>query len=369
MEYTLAFVSTDPIRRRMAQSSRSVSPGFPAVINSINETNQTCDLWVEGSDYVLKGVTYSTGFKKKPDYIQVGSPVYVRHSDGNKFDLAIEGPSHVVPTVKAGTTPLPVPGTLPDGIVSGLQVVASAYPAMTVAVTTGSARFGGIVSTFIAAKVGESLNAKVTGATPGVLKLGAGKFLANTYCYFPVPNNASSTNYRYDQVELGSDGILDYIQGVASTSPQLTVPQSGHKILGSILVRPQTTRILPDDINTKLLGFGAIQISPSEATVAAATPTVWFTLTLLDQNGNPRPNVFVVPSLRDGLFQPAAVPADYGYVEIAGGYPTNSSGQVLFIYNRAGAIKSPYIFFQSASGDIAYASITLLDAGGVPLPR
>lgn len=368
-DYTLSFTSTDPIRRRMAQSSRSVSPGFPAIITAVDEAKKTCELWVEGSLYTLKNVNYATSLQAKPDFIKVGSPVYVRHSNGNKFGMEIEGPARVIPTVKAGTTLLPPQTGLPDMIISGLELYASAHPAMTVAVSTGSARFGGTVYDFTTPKIGESLDAKVTGASPGVLKVGAGKYIGTTYCYFPVPNNASSVNYRFDQIELGSDLKLDYIQGLASPDPQLTVPQSGHKLIGTILVRPNATRILWSDINAPFLGFTAMSVIPQDATMPSSQSTQVYTVLVIDQDGNPLQGVWITPSFGDSQLQPPLTPSDYGTLEPSGGAPTDNTGKMLVTYDRTTAIKSPYIFFRSANANLTYSIVTLLDASGNPIAR
>jgi len=368
-DYTLSFTSTDPIRRRMAQSSRSVSPGFPAIIVSVDESKKTCELWVEGSLYTLKNINYSTSLEKKPEFIKVGSPVYVRHSNGNKFGMEIEGAAHVIPTVKAGSTILPPQTGLPDMIVSGLELYSSAYPAMTVAVSTGSARFAGVVYDFTTPKIGESLNAKVTGSTPGVLKVGAGKYLKSTYCFFPVPANASPVNYRYDQIELGSDLKLDYVQGIASTNPQLAVPQTGHRLIGNILVRPNAARIAPTDINAPFLGFTAMSVIPTDVTMTTSQTTQVYQCIVYDQNGALVQGLWITASFGDAQLLPPANPSDYGSLDPPGGAATDSAGKAFFTYTRTGAIKTPWIFFRSANANTAYVFVTLLDASGNPLPR
>lgn len=373
MPYGTHFTSFNALRRRMAQSSESVSPGFIAMISSVNEANKTVDCLVQGSPYYLRGIRYATTFEERPEYIKVRGIVYIRRSSGNKMSLEVEGPAQMIPTITAIADQLPQLPSLTNIVLEGLEIRPSASPAMTIAITPGKARFAGTTSEFLNAKVGETHNAKRAGGTtaPGIPKVGNLFLMGRTYCYIRL-NTAptfASGNSRYDQFELGSDLVIDYRPGTAAAAPALLPVQAGHLFLGSILVRPGATAIYWDDMNATT-GQGEGRLFAPISWQTAVPNSVTFSISLVNENGSVVAGSFVSLSFMNVNNQIVASPAsEYGSLTPYPGIVTDNNGYASFVYNNTGATKSTRIkMIQQSTGSTATITVYNTDAAGAQLP-
>ena len=361
MPYGTYFTSIDPVRRRMAASAESVSPGFPAIISAVNEDKRTVDVWVQGSTYTLKNVPYPSQFKTKPDYIDVGQVVYIRYAYGNKFRIEVAGASLAFPSSNPQSGAQPTqPNSDPDLILSGLAVRESSTSGMYVAVTTGRARLTGSTYDFEDPLLGQDISARITGATITTLLVGAAGTLDQTYCYIPI-DPADPTYFRYDNIELGGhDQKINYRPGTAGITPAPLSVQANHILLATILIRPGATRILSTDINAAVTFNFSIDVVPDfiEMVGSSANKISYFIVSIKDASGQSvagHPIMSIVTG-SGGACSPSMV--------------TNASGYAIFIFTMVtGPTQSCKVLFKSMSSDAFKESrVIIYDALGVPYP-
>jgi hypothetical protein len=319
----------NPIKRRMAQSVESRSPGFYGIVVGFHPSTRTCDVKIQGGRYTLKNVRYNTTLNNPPSFVYENCAVFVRQTRGSKFSFEIEGPALVVPTPIDGSNQFVVPPTTPNTALSGLRVVASCVPGQRVAVTTGTARLNGVVTTFSVCKLGESLNSKVSGAVPGILELGEGAQLGNTYCYIPLANPpaAGSGLFRIDNIELGQDGIIYYVQGTASSNPSIPTVGANRILLAYIMRHPGVDITTDDHINTSStfnIGSKFLLISIARPRMEwndAATNAI--TVSAFDYLKSPLPSIGIQCWIASGSGTITPPTAN-----------TNTFGDALFLYQR-----------------------------------
>lgn len=372
MPYGLHFVSIDPMRRRIAQSADSVSPGFTGIIATVDIFNKRCDVWVQGTTNVLRGVRFGIGTQQVPSYIKVGSAVYLRHPRGNKFQLEISGPAFAVPSISAGGDDGPIPQT-PTAADFVLDIAPGAYASrqdeMTAVTTKRFPIFRGLnpqallngsllgASSFPQPKVGENHDLKVSGFTAGGMKVGEGGRLGLTYLVVPI--GAAGTNYEWNTIEMGKSDHKIYIQtGTASLgAPEVPATPSTRILLGTVLTRPSQTKIWQEDVNAVLTtGLERISATPSQRRIAyseAGTYTpLSFTILVRDSGGTAVASRLVSATL--GVVPGTSLVTDRLGAMTPSSPITNASGQSVFEYRRdSNTNRSVFITFATQPPNIS----------------
>jgi Bacterial Ig-like domain (group 1) len=350
-----------PVRGIQSAAETRV-PGFVGVICAVNESNRTCDLWRQGSPYVVRGVKYSVSLRNPPEYVKVRSAVYVRFPNGNRMQPEVAGPATTLPTVKAGLEQLPATPTPTNSVMTGMRVIQSAKAGQSVVVTTGTIRWGATVLTAAPAGMGEDLNAKVTGASPGIAKFGQLGYLGDSYVYVPCSAAPTGVNYRYDSIEIGSNMVVDYRIGEESTDPVPADPQVDHIVLGYILRRPDQNTIYNSDISvtnqSRVSTIYLLTATASKSDLLFGDSSSVITVTVSDYSNRLIQGINVTWRLMDGNGSVSPSNAT-----------TDSSGVCSFTYTRGNLStdSSPLIQFEIVGDQNSFYQvvITLYDSNGL----
>jgi len=205
-------------KRVLQQSAKRVSKSRvesrDAIIWQVLAEQRICTIKIQGSTNLLYA-RYPQNWESTPQYIKAGNAVRVAHRGGNQGILEIVGHGRSIPTISGVERPAPV-----DAPITGLDVLA-VYGEMQVTVTPGSYRLSGITYT--------------TDSDPVAT----------------VSFTAPSAGYwRYDILVIGSDMVVDKINGTPSTTnPTLPSTPSDHVKIGHVLLYGGMTSISESDIN------------------------------------------------------------------------------------------------------------------------
>lgn len=247
-----------------------------AVVYDVNTTLRYCRVKIQGSDKHIKA-HYNENWGSSPEWLKPGNSVRITHPGGNKGRIEIVGHGLLLPTAIPGGSVSPA-ATIPgDTILTGCVLSCSDPASMTVSISTGTYRIGGV--TYIL----------------GALYLGdATIFFGRSDIYFGLSSAsvtldaASSTRFRYDAIVVGADGVVDVIKGT-NTSGEPTIPTTpaDHVRIGWVLLYPGMTSVTAADINRT---YSAPTISEFRC-VVADQDLAWgemlttITLSMRDQYG------------------------------------------------------------------------------------
>lgn len=194
------------------------------------------------NEYVI--AHFPRNWMRKPYWLKEGNAVSVRHRQGNRGYIEIIGEGRAVPTPVEGSV-FPPEQDQPDMIISGCRMSESSPPQMAVVISSGTFRLDGTIY---------YLTPDVTGYIimddPAPMTMGSGDTMGSggyTVSLDAAPSTVG--HWRYDAVCVGTDLVIDYIKGVASTDPVKPGIPSDHLQLGGyILVQWDDTYVTDGDI-------------------------------------------------------------------------------------------------------------------------
>lgn len=246
------------IRKLVKQETAKKREIRNGIIWSVDDTERVCRVKIQGSNQQVVA-WYPENWEKTPVWLKPGNAVTILHQ-GNRGRIEVIGHGQVVPSPVAGGDPFPDMNIVGDDyIVSGLQITATNPPSMDVIVHAGVVRFNGLNY--------DVPQTTVTIATAPTL----------------------TTRFRYDIIVIGSDLVIDYIQGTESSSdPSEPSVPSGHLKIGRILVQGGQTSITYRNIGIEYSNpdIALVGLTINDDDLAWNQLTTQMTATALDQYGN-----------------------------------------------------------------------------------
>jgi hypothetical protein len=210
---------------------------------------------IQGSSTLIVS-HYPQSWLVTPDWLKTGNAVRITFTGGNRQRVELSGTGTFIPTPVEDD---PGPGTVTpgDAVVSGCQVQAASAPSLTMTVTEGTYRIGGMTYSYAG----------------GTQAIDAG--------------SATAGYFRIDLITIDAAGALHYVKGTAGTNPGAPTVPAGQVELGRILVAPGATAISQGFINRAW----SARVATTFTLTPATTPLPWGTTTdavtflVLDQYG------------------------------------------------------------------------------------
>jgi hypothetical protein len=226
-----------------------------AVCYDVLPAQRVARVKIQGSSTLIIA-NYPQSWVETPDWLKSGNAVRITHTGGLRGRVELSGSGTFIPTPVEDD---PGPGTVTpgDAVVSGLQIQAAATPSLTMTITAGTYRIGGIIYSY----AGGTQAISAGSGTPG---------------YF-----------RIDIIAIDAAGALHYIPGTAGTNPGAPTVPAGQVELGRILVAPGSTAITQGFINRAWMTRTATSftLTPAAASLTWGTTTDVVTFSVTDQYG------------------------------------------------------------------------------------
>lgn len=272
------------IRERVKRESAYRVETRDGIVWDIIPAQRICRVKIQGSDRLIEA-RYPENRTQTPQWLKPGNSVKIMHTGGNRNSVEVVGHGLFVPTpvtVDGVTSPAaPDIQDGPDCVLTGCMVRALPdSPAMQVYVTTGTYRISGVVYDLaeMIMVMSETSNIDMSsgipmGSTAGVVDISA----------------ASSTMFRLDSIAVGTDGVIDVVEGTPSLAPELPDTPASHVLLGHVLIPPGTTEIEGFLINASFIepSLSSVEVTPNPTELDWETGLADFTVKVLDQYGNP----------------------------------------------------------------------------------
>ena len=347
-------------RVRQAQEMRD------AIVFDVTPASKYCRVLIQGAgstDYIK--AYYPENWESTPTYLKPGNAVRITHPGGNRGRIEIAGVGFLRPTTGSGQTIIVTPDTLVDTVLTGCALSQQNPVALGVSIGSGTYRINEITYTLVGMKMDRT-----------DIVMDRYDLLLDDVKDSAVFDAAHSTQFRYDSVCIGEDGIIDVIKGTGfystGTIPDPPVALANHIRLGWVFIPPNTTTITGGLINKYYQAPKAARIaatlSPSSGVVWESTGTI--NLYVKDQYGN---NVlgaytFIINwtrgtgSLSKGDYR-VYEPDEFTYYQVVYTFP------VTITYHRTEEIETEEVpMLYISSGDTSISSTTLkvalLNSGG-----
>ena len=249
------------LRKRLGAVRRWSVTDRDAVVWSVDTGNYYALVKIQGSATTIKA-HYPRNWRTTPTWLKPGNAVRIRHRSGVQGYIELVGHGRDIPTPVEGDI-LPIPGISSDGIVSGMDVLEYSDGGMNVTVSDGIYRIDGTLYVF---------NVAVTGYIvmddPPPMTMAAPVVMGQHDTVTPVVISAapSAGNGRYDALVIGTDGVVDVIEGsvvnLNNEPPYPSVP-SDHILIGYLFIYGGMTSIPQNWIGVKWTTPTPNTISPS----------------------------------------------------------------------------------------------------------
>lgn len=214
-----------------------------AVLWDIDWSTFQARVKIQGSnEYVI--AHFPRNWVSRPYWLKEGNAVRILHRQGVRGFVEVIGEGRAVPTPIEGDV-FPPAATLPDAILSGLEMSEAAVPNMGVVVTTGTFRINNVVYSFTPDDAGYIIM-----DDPAPMFMGSNNLMGvgEVSVSFETAPTADGF-FRYDMVVIGEDTTLDYVSGETSITPVKPDIPSNHLQVGDyVLVQFDVTSILNSDI-------------------------------------------------------------------------------------------------------------------------
>ncbi|NPU84369.1 MAG: hypothetical protein HPY65_07755 [Syntrophaceae bacterium] len=252
------------------------------ILWSVEASTRTCRVKIQGSNNQITAY-YPENWQQTPAWLKPGNAVRIAFNRGIRGRIEVVGCGLIVPTPVAGGSAAPTAPTAVDAILTGCNLV-PAYndPDMVVLVKVGTYRIGGVTYTLDAIACNSDVYKASMG---GVINTIAGALT--------VPASPAAGYFRFDLIQVGADGVLDYVAGTPfQTTPVYPVVSADHLQVGGeptyIFLHSGTTEITSINIAGKFAAPVAKSLSVSLAPdhLHPADTTSVITITVLDQYGN-----------------------------------------------------------------------------------
>ncbi len=225
------------LRNKMIERAQARQETRDAILWDVLPTQRLCRVKIQGSNQLIVA-RYPENWEQTPFWLKPGNAVKIVHTGGIRGHIEVIGHGQLVPTPAAGDQ-FPTPAAGENCVLTGCQLLEiSADPRMAVLVTTGTYRIGGTVYTLGGALLGNSN-----------MILGDGYALGEIAGLVTIDAAPAEGLARIDRIVVGTDGVIDYVKGTASSSPTAPATPSNHVSLGTVLVPSGTTAILNQHIN------------------------------------------------------------------------------------------------------------------------
>jgi hypothetical protein len=260
--------------RKQVASSRELRN---AVVCYVYPDDQYCQVKIQGSDQLITAY-YPENWESTPQYLKRGNAVLITTPGGNKGRIEVSGHGFLIPTAIPGGTGAPTVETSGDCIVSGCEVFATDPEGMQTIVGDGTIRINGTNYALAGLIMDRS---DVTMDIYNLILDEVGGVLTH--------DAASSTQFRYDKIEAGTDGVCAIVKGTGSTGePTMPSTTSNHVSLGHVLLYPNMTEITNGDIGRKYTAPepSRIEIIVADDDLAWAETSTTITINMRDQYGN-----------------------------------------------------------------------------------
>jgi len=199
-----------------------------AVLWEILELERKARVKIANSDKLIT-VHYPRNWSALPQWARVGNAVRIIHRGGLRGRLEVVGHGRSLPSGTAGGVIVPpvIPGV--DALISGLFIKPTSPASNCVEVTEGYVRINGEVYHITSAGA-----TPMGGAAPPTMGQGQLLGVAATVCLDPAP---TEFYFRYDMLQVGEDGVIDYLPGVEvfEGPPQKPTALPDHVVVGYIL--------------------------------------------------------------------------------------------------------------------------------------
>lgn len=224
-------------RVRQAQEIRD------AIIFDVTPASRYCRVLIQGAgstDYIK--AYYPENWESTPAYLKPGNAVRITHPGGNRGRIEIAGNGILRPTTITGQTIIITPAALMDTILTGCYLSPSNPETMSIRVAYGTYRIDEVTYT---------LSGMLMDRTD--IEMDRVDLLMDDVGDSVTFDAAHSSQFRYDSVCIGIDGVLDVVKGAnfatTGTIPDPPSAPADHLRLGWVLIPPNATEITGGLIN------------------------------------------------------------------------------------------------------------------------
>ena len=225
------------LRGAADKAVKQASESRDAVLWDVLLAERVCRCKIQGAgEFVI--ARFPQNWASVPEWAKPGQAVRITHRGGVRGYIEVAGFGRAIPTPVSGSA-TPDPGTPADTVLAGCVLKAIPQtPGLSVYVTTGWVRFGGM-------EVAVPAVAMTTGS---LFKMNMGMAMGEVARVFTVAA-PSAGQFRYDLFSLSPTLAIAKTAGVAFTSVESkpALP-SGHLAIGYLLVRGGQTVITAADI-------------------------------------------------------------------------------------------------------------------------
>ena len=216
---------------------KQASESRDAVLWDVLLAERVCRCKIQGSaEFVI--ARFPQNWASVPEWAKPGQAVRITHRGGVRGDIEVAGFGRAIPTPVSGSA-TPAPGTPANAILAGCVLKAIPQtPGLSVYVTTGWVRFGGV----------EVAVPAVAMATGSLFKMNMGMAMGEVAGVFTV-SAPSTGQFRYDLFSLSPTLVVTKTAGAAFTRVESKpVLPGGHLAIGYLLVRGGQSIITAADI-------------------------------------------------------------------------------------------------------------------------
>ena len=260
------------IRGAADKATKQAAESRDAVLWDVLLTERVCRCKIQGSSELIIA-RFPQNWATVPEWAKPGQAVRIAHRGGIRGYIEVVGFGRAIPTPVSGNA-TPTPDTPNDAILAGCLIKAIPQTArMSVYVTTGWARFGGV----------EYLVPAVAMASGNAFKMNMGIAMGDVAGVFNI-SAPSAGQFRYDLFSLSPSLIVTRTAGAAFTTVESkpALP-GGHLSTGYLLVRGGQTVITASDIGQ----VWSVPVPASIDTAATDNGGTWsIVASVKDQYGN-----------------------------------------------------------------------------------
>lgn len=246
------------LRNRQQRAIDSHTETREAMLWDVLADQRQCRCKIQGTTkYII--AWFPENWQTTPVWLKPGNAVRIAHVGGVRGRVEVVGHGLRVPSPATGAV-LPDPVDPGDTLVSGGYVTATAPPSMDVDVSAGVVRIGGVEYVFS----------------------------ADTITISTAP---TTDQWRYDLIEVGADGTIDYTAGTPSgyaTEPTKPAVATDHVLIAYVFVGNAQTTVPQSSIGAFWTAptLSYLEVTSSDFDLAWGETDTDFTVTAKDQYGH-----------------------------------------------------------------------------------
>ena len=260
------------IRGAADKATKQAAESRDAVLWDVLLSERVCRCKIQGSSELIIA-RFPQNWATMPEWAKPGQAVRIAHRGGVRGYIEVVGFGRAIPTPVSGSA-TPTPETPSDAILAGCLIKSIPQtPRMSVYVTTGWARLGGV----------EYMVPAVVMASGNAFKMDMGIAMGDVAGVFNI-SAPSAGQFRYDLFSLSPSLVVTKTAGAAfATTESKPALPSGHLLIGYLLVRGGQTVITAADIGQ----IWSAPVPASIATTATDNGATWsIVASVKDQYGN-----------------------------------------------------------------------------------